>query len=82
MAKISLNVNGMSCSACVSSVKSALRGVSGVDDVHVDLLAHQVHVTFDEERAQPSQLTTALQAAGYDVLAGPAPARRGGSCCG
>jgi len=41
---VALNIDGMSCASCVSSVKSALEAVSGVQKADVNLSTEQAHV--------------------------------------
>jgi copper chaperone len=92
---IDLEVQGMTCGACVSHVTQALKPIVGVSDVHVDLQAGQVRVNGPLE-AGAASLISALAAAGYpakvagavaastvgsDVSPRPKGAR-GGCCCG
>jgi copper chaperone len=95
MKTIDLEVQGMSCDSCVNHVTQALKPVSGVDDVAVDLQSGRVRVsgTFD---AGVERLVSALADAGYPAkpantsaskpssnTTAPRPrAARGGCCCG
>ena len=95
MNTIDLEVQGMSCGSCVTHVKQALRPITGVTDVAVDLKSGHVRVS-DALDDGPERLVAALSEAGYPAkLAdrgaftasdnGPAAdpkARRGGCCCG
>lgn len=45
MEKLSLNVSGMSCAACVASVEKAIKSVEGVDEAWVNLADHSAVVT-------------------------------------
>lgn len=47
MRKIQLRVTGMTCSACTSSIESAVGGIQGVARVTVSLLQNKAHVVFD-----------------------------------
>lgn len=64
-----LEVRGMSCSACVRHVENALRGVAGVANVRVDLAA--ASATIEHAHASPklSDLIDALTDAGYEAKA-------------
>ena len=62
-----LNVTGMTCGGCAGSVTNALKGVDGVSDVKVSLAAGEATVQYDERRASPDQLKSAVQTAGYGV---------------
>jgi copper chaperone CopZ len=65
-----LQITGMSCQACVSHVEQALRGVSGVAAVKVDLAAGKAEI--QHQGASLSQMIEAVVEAGYEatVLAG------------
>ena len=43
-----INIEGMNCGHCTSSVEKALRAVSGVKDVTVDLAAKKATLEADE----------------------------------
>ncbi len=62
-----LTVNGMSCGGCVSRVTEALNAIPGVGGVEVALSTGRVDVTYDERLAQPVQITSAVERAGYSV---------------
>ena len=79
-----LNVTGMTCGGCTGSVTNALKGVDGVSDVKVSLSTGEATVQFDERRATPDQLKSAVTQAGYAVTntnADPKPKGKSG-CCG
>ena len=63
-----LRIVGMSCNGCVKHVTEALRGVSGVTAVAVDLAAGRA--TVDHEAAVTS-LVTAVESAGYEATVTP-----------
>lgn len=62
-----LTVNGMSCGGCVTRVTEALTAIPGVGGVEVALSIGKVDVTYDERLAQPAQMTSAVERAGYSV---------------
>jgi len=64
MNKLTLNVPEMSCGHCVSAVSSAVKGVTGVGDVHVDLSSKRVEVT--GEGLEPKAVAAAVREAGYE----------------
>jgi copper chaperone len=78
-----LNVTGMTCSGCTSSVTKALKGVNGVSEVDVSLAAGEATVKYDERQTSPEQLKSAVKNAGYGV--GDANATKSnkgkGGCC-
>jgi copper chaperone len=88
MSTIHLEVQGMSCGGCVKNVTAALKPLTGVSTVDVDLQAG--HVTVNGEFPQGADsLVLALTAAGYPAKAvtGMATAalpgtKKSGVCCG
>ncbi len=94
MNTIDLDVQGMTCGACVQRVTAALAPIDGVHDVDVDLKAGHVRVTAAANVA-PSQLIAALSARRYESTVAiidasliqtsdlsVSPAVRKGACCG
>ena len=62
---IDLDVQGMTCGACVARVRAALLPIDGVQDVEIDLHAGRVRVT-SASNVAPSQLIAALAARRYE----------------
>ena len=58
-------VTGMTCSACSAHVEKAVRKVSGVESVAVNLMTGRMSVTFDERTASPGTICDAVIAEGY-----------------
>lgn len=85
MSSIDLQVQGMTCGACVRHVTQALNPISGVDAIDVDLESGLVRV---EGAPDSSALLAALDDAGYPAqLASQtnpaaAPTKGCGSGCG
>lgn len=61
-----LNVQGMTCGGCASSVERALGELSGVSSVAVDWQVGQVVVSHDETVAQ-ADIIDAIEDAGFEV---------------
>ena len=61
--RLSFKVTGMTCGGCVRSVRKILANVNGVRDL--DVRVGSVTVLIDPERAELSDITVALQRAGY-----------------
>ena len=68
-----LDITGMTCAACVRRVERALLRVAGVAAATVNLATQQASVDFDPGRVRPGDLTDAVAAAGYGVLAPATP---------
>lgn len=60
--KLTLDVSGMSCAACVASVEKAIRSVEGVDQALVNLADHSAIIT---GRIDQQQVIEAIVDAGY-----------------
>ena len=48
MKKQLLDITGMSCSACSSRIEKVVNRMQGVEQMSVNLLKNNAHVTFDE----------------------------------
>ncbi|MBI5435542.1 MAG: heavy-metal-associated domain-containing protein [Nitrosomonadales bacterium] len=68
METIQLNIQGMTCNGCVNSVKNVLQKTPGVTGVEVSLEQNRATVTYDPVQADPAQLKTAVEDAGYGVV--------------
>ena len=62
---VTLNVPGMTCSACPITIKKALSKVAGVGKVDVDFEKREAVVTFDDAKTTVAALTKATKDAGY-----------------
>ena len=60
------DVIGMTCSACVSHVEKAVKGVNGVKSANVSLLTNSMSVDYDSP-ASPELICAAVKNAGYDT---------------
>ena len=61
---LKFDVTGMSCAACSAHVEKSVRGVAGVKDVNVNLLANSMTVEF-EEPATVEAIINAVKKGGY-----------------
>jgi len=62
-----LNIEGMSCAACVGHVTRALTGLDGVETAQVSLEERQALVTYDPARVQAAQMLEAVAEEGYEA---------------
>ncbi|MDQ3695818.1 MAG: heavy metal translocating P-type ATPase [Chloroflexota bacterium] len=75
-----LPIEGMTCASCVGRVERALAKVPGVTAASVNLATEKASVSYDPDVADLSQLSAAVEKAGYQVGALPtAPTVRGAS---
>jgi copper chaperone len=63
-----LEVHGMSCAHCVSSITSAVSPLPGVTAVDVELATGTVRV---DGTPDAEAVTAAIEDAGYDVVTSP-----------
>ena len=64
-----LDVQGMSCGACVGHVTRALEGLDGVQSALVSLEERRAVVTYDPARVQMAQMVEAVAEEGYEASA-------------
>jgi Cu+-exporting ATPase len=67
--RVTAPVRGMHCAACVGKVERALRGVGGVEQASVNLATERASVAFDPVMTDFSALQSAVEAAGYELVA-------------
>ena len=79
-----LKVTGMTCGGCTSNVTHALKAITGVGDAKVSLSAGEATVQYDERLTSPDQLKSAVNGAGYGLVAPDTAHSHQGkaSCCG
>jgi len=66
--KETLNVEGMHCAGCVSSVEKALAGLEGVEDASVNLATETASISFDESKVNMEDIAEAVEDAGYSLV--------------
>jgi Cu+-exporting ATPase len=62
-----LQVGGMHCAGCVTTVEKALKTVQGVAAAEVNLVTERARVQYDPAAAKPQQLFDAVADAGYSA---------------
>jgi len=67
MENVTLNVSGMSCGHCVSSIEGSVGKLAGVNEVKVHLESGKVDVAFDQEKLTLSKIKETIDDQGYDV---------------
>jgi copper chaperone len=67
MEKMVLKVEGMSCEHCAKAVTNAVSGISGTQDVSVDLKGGTVSFNFDSGKAALDVIEAAISEEGYTV---------------
>jgi len=65
-AKVVFQVDGMSCSGCISTIKSSLAGYKGIRDIIVDISGGIAEVYYDSGQIDdPERLASSITASGY-----------------
>lgn len=64
---IQVEIRGMTCASCVTSIEKALKSQKGISYVSVALLAERATVTFDRLIVQPHLIETIICDAGFDA---------------
>ena len=65
---ITLRVEGMTCATCAGNVDHAVRNLSGVNEVSVNIANDKMTVTYDTEVLKLSHMKKAVQDIGYDIM--------------
>ncbi|NJP36198.1 copper chaperone CopZ [Alkalicoccus luteus] len=63
-----INVKGMTCGHCVSSVEGSVGSLEGVDKVKVDLDQATVDVVFNPDQVTEEQIKETIDDQGFDVV--------------
>lgn len=64
---VQLNVRGMTCAACSSSVENVLRGLLGVQSASVALLQETAEVQYDPAVVTPQRMIETVEDAGFEA---------------
>jgi len=65
--KKTLEIEGMHCASCVSSVEKSLKEVDGVNKANVNLSTEKASVDFNDEKVNYADLKNAVENVGYEV---------------
>ena len=60
-----LNIDGMSCSACVQNIENTIQGKAGVKSASVNFASEKLQVTYNPERVTIEDLIHAVNEKGY-----------------
>lgn len=65
-AKVVLDVEGMSCSGCISTIKSSLAGYEGIQDIIVNISGGTTEIYYDNQKiTDVSRFASSITASGY-----------------
>ncbi|WP_419074264.1 heavy metal translocating P-type ATPase [Phascolarctobacterium succinatutens] len=65
MKKQLLDITGMSCSACSSRIEKVVNKMQGVEQMNVNLLKNNAHVTFDESVVDEKAIIVRIEKLGF-----------------
>jgi len=68
MSKVTLDLRGMHCASCASSIQSATRSISGVASSNVNFATEEVMVEFDEKKTSASAIQKVIKDIGYEAI--------------
>lgn len=66
--KQKFDVMGMTCSACSAHVEKSVKGLSGINDVNVNLLQNTMVVDFDDSKLKEDDIIKAVVDGGYNAI--------------
>ena len=69
MAQEMINIKGMMCGHCQATVEKAIKAVTGIKSVKVDLANKQATVEYDPAITDINNIKKAVTDAGYEVVA-------------
>ena len=67
MKKQLLDITGMSCSACSSRIEKVVNRMQGVEQMSVNLLKNNAHVSFDESIVDEKAIIARIEKLGFDA---------------
>lgn len=63
--KVTLDVGGMTCSACVQNIERVLNKLKGVESATVNLTLEKAQVEYDSSQVSPAEMISAIEGIGY-----------------
>lgn len=64
----SFQIEGMNCAACQANIQKTMDGLPGVEHCEVNLLTHQMSVTYDSDLLSSDEIITAVKKIGYGII--------------
>jgi Cu+-exporting ATPase len=71
--RLTVDIEGMSCAACASTVEGAIAAVPGVRDCQVNFALDRATLHYDPQQTNLTQIQAAVEAAGYRAVPLSAP---------
>lgn len=67
MKKILLDISGMSCSACSSRIEKVVSRMQGVEEINVNLLTNNAHLSFNENIINEADIIARIEKLGFNA---------------
>lgn len=68
MEKQIINIEGMSCEHCINAITKAVKALSGVNSVNVNLKEKTVAVEYDNMKVSIDKIKEEIENQGYDIV--------------
>ncbi|AFY75363.1 copper/silver-translocating P-type ATPase [Synechococcus sp. PCC 7502] len=68
MSKVTLNLKGMRCAGCTSSIETATRSISGVSSSNVNFATEEVAIEYDPQKTSPAAIQKVIADIGYEAI--------------
>lgn len=65
--KISMKIEGMSCSSCANRLEKAINKLEGIEQGNVNFATEMLTVVYDEAKTSPVAVELAVEKAGFKV---------------
>jgi Cu+-exporting ATPase len=66
--ELALPISGMSCASCVAHVESALKELSGISNVVVNLATNKANLSYDPQLVKVDDMRRAIEDVGYAIV--------------
>ncbi|MGE7935031.1 heavy metal translocating P-type ATPase [Viridibacillus arvi] len=66
--KATLQITGMTCSACANRIEKGLSKIEGVEEANVNFALEKTQIVYDSEKTDASKFKEKVKALGYDVV--------------
>jgi len=68
--KKNVPIEGMHCASCAQAIDKSLKGVEGVEDSDVSYATEKASITYDPNKVNMNDISSAVESAGYSVAEG------------
>ncbi|MFB3926839.1 MAG: HAD-IC family P-type ATPase, partial [Syntrophales bacterium] len=75
--KVTIDIGGMTCAACVRRIETGLKDLEGVDNVSVNLATEKALVEYDPALVDPDRIAQRISDLGYTALGIKRPGKGG-----